>query len=149
MAVSICQKFKQFLEHKVEILSSISGAIEIAKKLRVLGQKVGDADFKMLLADLTDQLGDAKLEAANLKIELAEKTSRITELERQTQNRQNTEPDVHEGAYVFGDLTRHFCTGCYDTARKKILLTEKTGHRTVFGKWSCPACNQSSGPSTR
>lgn len=74
----------------MEILSSISGAIEIAKKLRELGQKVGDADFKMLLADLTDQLGDAKLEAANLKIELAEKTSRITELERQTQTRTNT-----------------------------------------------------------
>lgn len=36
------------------------------KKLRDLDRKVSEADFKMLLADLTSELGDAKLIAVEM-----------------------------------------------------------------------------------
>ena len=130
----------------MELVSSISTAIEIAKKLRDLGKKVGEADFRLLLADLTEQLGEAKLQAANLKIELAEATVRITELQREAGRTAATEPEIHEGAYVFGDRSRHYCTGCYDSAGRKILLNEHPRDFKVFGKWFCPACKNSSGP---
>jgi len=133
----------------VDVVSSISTAIEIVKKLRALDKKVGEADFKMLLADLTSELGDAKLNAANLKIELAEAKGQIQEMERQLTQRSGPQPDLHEGAYIFGDERRHYCTGCYDTKGKKVLLNEVTGPFTVFGKWECPACEKKFGPSSR
>lgn len=129
----------------MDVMSSISTAIEITKKLRDLGKKVSEADFKMMLADLTDQLGDAKLSAANVKIELASALGKIEELERQASKSQAAEPELHEGAYVFGDRQRHYCTGCYDGSSKKILLTEHTDDFKVFGKWFCPACKNSFG----
>ena len=56
----------------VDIVAAIQTSIEVVKKLRELSTKVDNAEFKMLLADLSSELGDAKLEAANLKVELAE-----------------------------------------------------------------------------
>lgn len=133
----------------MDLISSLSASIDIVKKLRDLDRKVSEADFKMLLADLTSELGDAKLNAANLKIDLSEAKERIEELERQLARRSAAEPEVHESAYIFGDDGRHYCTGCYDTKGKKILLNEITGPFTVFGKWECPACDKKFGPSSR
>ena len=93
----------------MDLVSSISASLDIVKKLRELDRKVGEADFKMLLADLTSELGDAKLNAANLKIELAEAKDRIEELERQVAQRASAEPELHEGGYIFGDTARHYC----------------------------------------
>jgi hypothetical protein len=132
----------------VDLVSSISTAIDIVKKLRELDRKVSEADFKMLLADLTSELGDAKLNAANLKIELAESKERVGQLERELAQRSDAEPELHEGAYIFGDQKRHYCTGCYDRSGKKILLNELTGIWRDFGKWQCPACEKHFGPST-
>ena len=129
----------------MDIVSNLSTAIDIAKKLRALDRKVSEADFKMLLADLTNELGDAKLEAGNLKNDLAEATSRIRELEDAAARKDVEEPEIDEGAYVFGDKTRHYCTGCYDTKGRKVLLTEQTAAFKVFGKWACPACKQTAG----
>jgi hypothetical protein len=33
-----------------------------------------------------------------------------------------------------------YCTGCFDSGEKLILLKELTGHFIVFGKYECPAC---------
>lgn len=133
----------------MDLVSSISTSIDIVKKLRELDRKVGEADFKMLLADLTSELGDAKLNAANLKIELAESKGRVEQMERQLAQRTSEEPELHEGAYVFGDQRRHYCTGCYDRNGQKILLNELTGHWRTFGKWQCPSCEKTFGPSSR
>jgi hypothetical protein len=131
----------------VDLVSSISTAIDIVKKLRDLDKKIGEADFRMLLADLTSELGDAKLNAANLKIELAEAKAQIQQLERQLSRRSETEPELRDGAYIFGDEQRHYCTGCYDSKGMKILLNEITGPFTAFGKWECPACDKKFGSS--
>ncbi len=51
----------------MDVVATLQNAIEIAGKLRTLSKKVEDADFKMLLADLSNELADAKLAVANLK----------------------------------------------------------------------------------
>lgn len=130
----------------MDLVSSISTAIDIVKKLRELDRKVSEADFKMLLADLTSELGDAKLNAANLKIELAGAKERVIDLERQAAQRTAGEPDLHEGAYVFGDQARHYCTGCYDTSGRKILLNDMPSDFHFAGKWMCPVCDKTFGP---
>ena len=125
-----------------DIVAGISTALDITKKLRDLNKAAGEADFKMLLADLTSELGDAKLAAANLKIELAEAKSKNIELAALLEKKNAEEPELHDHAYVFGDNTRHYCTGCYDSMGKKSLLTENKPPFNVFGKWTCPVCKQ-------
>jgi hypothetical protein len=129
----------------MDVVANISNAIEIAKKLRELSKKVEEADFRMLLADLTDQLGDAKLQATNLKIELAEALGKVHELERRATQVASAEPQVHDGAYVFGDTNRHYCTGCYDARGQKILLNDLEGVWSSFGKRQCPVCEKTFG----
>jgi hypothetical protein len=128
----------------IELMNSISTSI--VRKLRELSKKVGEADLKMLLADLSNELGDAKLSAADLKVELASARERIAELERHASRSAQSEPVLHEGGYVFGDNSRHYCTGCFDTKGQKVLLTELPPDFRVFGKWSCPSCEKTFGP---
>jgi len=66
----------------MDLVAAIQHSIDIAGKLRALTKKIEDADFTMLVADLSNGLADAKLEVANLKGELAEaKTNLLTELQ--------------------------------------------------------------------
>ena len=126
----------------VDLVSSISSALEITKKLRDLNKKVGEAEFKMLLADLTSELGDAKLEAANLKILLAEAKAEIDEWKQKTERAITQGPELHDNGYIFGDPSRVYCTGCYDVRGQKVLLKQLTGPFAAFGKYSCPACER-------
>lgn len=132
----------------VDVVQALQASMEIVGKLRALNKKVGEADFKMLLAELTDALGDAKLEAANLKIEMARLQEENRRLSAAFDQRSSSEPELDQGAYVFGEGGRHYCTGCYDVSGRKVLVNELTGHWTAFGKWECPACNKTFGPAT-
>jgi hypothetical protein len=129
----------------VDLVTSLSTAIEIAKQLRALNKKVDETQFKMLLADLTSELGDAKLEAANLKIALAESKDEIETLRQKFSQALSQGPELDDDAYIFGDNSRHYCTGCYDTKREKILLKSLTGIWADFGKWECPVCEKTFG----
>jgi len=131
----------------MDVVSNISAAIEIVSKLLALGKRVSEADFKMLLADLTSELGDAKLQAAQLKIDLASAMSRIQALERAAADKVAGESEVHDGAYIFGDPSQHYCTGCFDARGDRILLRELTGAWAAFGKSECPVCEKPYGAS--
>lgn len=130
----------------VDVVQALQVAMDIVGKLRVLNKKVGEADFKMLLADLTSALGDAKLEAANLKIELASLTDEKERLAQALQKRESARPEIQDGAYIFDG--RHYCTACFDISGRKVLLRELTGAWANFGKWECPGCSKTLGPST-
>lgn len=54
-----------------DVVAAIQSAIEIAGRLRSLSKKIEDAEFKMLLAELSESLADTKLEVADLKMQLA------------------------------------------------------------------------------
>ena len=77
----------------MDVIAALQNSIEIAGKLRALSKKVEDADFKMLVADLFNELADAKLDAANLKTELANaRTLALKELQVQLdQTKQDNE----------------------------------------------------------
>jgi hypothetical protein len=65
----------------VDIISSISTAIAIAKKLKVVGDKVKDADFKNLLADLNLELAEIKTQLADVTQENSQLKFKILQLE--------------------------------------------------------------------
>lgn len=130
----------------VDIVQAIQSSFDMAKRLRDLNTKVGEADFKMLLADLLSDLSEAKVQAADLKDTIVRLREENEALRGKLERREEAGPEIHEGAYVFGDKARHYCTGCYDSTGRKSLLTQQKHPFNVFGKWLCPVCKQHIGP---
>lgn len=94
----------------------------------------------MLLADLTGDLADAKLEVANLKTQLAKAIEENQALAKQLDQRSAGKPTLFDGAYKFEGDEGLFCTACFDAKDKKIRVTPLTGPFRTFGKWKCPSC---------
>jgi DNA-directed RNA polymerase subunit RPC12/RpoP len=65
----------------VEILSTVSSAISIAKKLREVSEKTRDAESKLLVADLTVKLADIKMQLAEMMDENRELKEKVRSLE--------------------------------------------------------------------
>ncbi len=125
----------------MDVLSTLQHAAEIAIKLRALSKKIEDADFKMLLADLSNDLSDAKLEAANLKGEVARLTDVNRELKAKLEQRDSTKPDLDQGAYTFIGEKGHFCTACFDVRKERVRVTKLAPPFDTFGRWECPSCH--------
>ncbi|MEX0297141.1 hypothetical protein AAH995_28190 [Pseudomonas putida] len=71
----------------MDLMALIQQALEASGKLRDLSKKVGDADFKMILADLHSALADAKLESGELKMKLALAQEEIVRLKQLIEQR--------------------------------------------------------------
>lgn len=123
-----------------DVVAAIQSAIDIVAKLRALSKKVEDAEFKMLLADLSGDLADAKLEVANLKIGLAQAREENQKQAMLLAQRTLAAPTVSDGAYKFDGEEGLFCTACFDTKQQKVRVTPLTGSFRTFGKWTCPSC---------
>lgn len=63
-----------------DIISGVSTAITLAKRLREISKNIEDAEFKNVLADLSLELADAKLKIAEVITENAELKERIHSL---------------------------------------------------------------------
>lgn len=123
-----------------DVIAAIQSAIEIVGKLRALSKKVEDAEFKMLLADLSNELADAKLEVAKLKTHVAALQEENQGLTARMNQRESAKPAVVDGAYTFPDDQGHFCTACFDTRQQRVRLSRLASPFDRFGKWQCPAC---------
>lgn len=126
-----------------DIVLSLQMALEIAKQLRTLNEKVKDAEIKMLLSDLQNELADAKVEAAWLKEQIAALTQRNTELASKLESRSREEPEMMAGGYKFGG-EGPYCARCYEMSGKKIRLPRSVGIHAHFGQWTCPVCQNHS-----
>lgn len=124
----------------MDVVATIQNAIEIAGKLRALSKKVEDADFKMLLADLSNELADAKLEVANLKSELADSMTKLLALQQRQEAKDSSKPAFIDGAYKFEGVDGAFCTACFDSNGKKSRLSKLQAPFNTFGRWECPVC---------
>jgi hypothetical protein len=69
-----------------DIISTISSAISLTRRLKTISDNIKDAEFKNLLADLTLQLADVKLKLASI---LEENVA----LKQQIKENENTEGD--------------------------------------------------------
>lgn len=63
-----------------DLITSISTAISIAKRLNEIGKNIQDAEFKNLLADLSLELADTKLKLSEVVSENAELKQEISQL---------------------------------------------------------------------
>ncbi len=102
----------------VDIVSSISTAITIAKKLKEISSNIQDAEFKNLLADLSLELADTKLRLSEIVVENSALKEEISKLKHS--KGLGTELEFKDSLYYTKDGDGPFCPGCYDTGGKII-----------------------------
>ena len=124
-----------------DIVIAIQSSIEIVSRLRKLSKKIEDAEFKMLVADLTSELADAIVEASNLKMELAELKEQHREQAILLARRAIEKPTLCEGAYQFENDTGFFCTACYDVHQQKVRVSALLSPFSEMATWECPSCH--------
>jgi len=126
-----------------DTLTIIGKLVQIGKTLRDVAELVKDVQTKNLVADLNLSLADLKIQVAELQEENLSLKKRVRTLQEQDDHREKLE--LRGDAYWFsqapvGRPAGPYCTGCFDSSEKLILLKELSGHFVVFGKYECPAC---------
>ena len=119
----------------MDIITTISSSIALAKRLREISKHIEDVEFKSLLADLSGQLADMQLEVAQLK-------SKIASLQEENALLKCTALPVDEkptgrkwGCYQFEGDDGLYCPGCWDSRRTKSSTTR------LHSKYRmCPVC---------
>jgi len=123
-----------------DIVSSISTAITIVKRLNEISNNIKDAEFKNLLADLSLELADTKLRLSEIIVENSELIDELSKLKHSKEIGEDLE--FRDGLYYTKAGDGPFCPGCYDSAGNKIRVTEQTREFSVFGKFKCPTCDE-------
>lgn len=105
-----------------DIIGSLSAALSIASRLKTISDRVRDAEFRNLLADLNIELAEAKMKMVDLVEENARLKQRIQQLEKVEGERcpschkmswllEHSEPDATLG--VVGVNRRTYrCSAC-------------------------------------
>lgn len=115
-----------------DVFSTVSGAIELVKKLHAASTASKDATSKLIIADLTVKL-------AELKMELAELMNENTDLKAKVAKAASPVEMVHkDDAYFKPDGDGPFCTACFDSAGKVIRLSAAPGYADF--KLRCNVC---------
>ncbi len=123
-----------------DIISSISTAISLAKRLNEISKTIQDAEFKNLLADLSLELADVKLRLADVIDENANLKKELHLLKSQTEAGSNLM--IKDGMYYNQSGDGPFCTGCYDIKRQVVRLIKQKDPFTEFGEYKCPGCDE-------
>ena len=121
-----------------DLISTTSTVIQLLTWLRDINKNIENAEFSNVLADLS-------LELANLKIQVAGLLEENDKLKRQLAEKNDTEIIFKDFAYYTTSGDGPFCPACYDSFRKTIRLTKQTGAFTAFGSHSCPVCRETFG----
>jgi hypothetical protein len=120
-----------------DVFKSVTAAIALAKQLVGLVGDSKNADLKMVVADLS-------VELAQVKMQLAELMDQNTSLKQKLSVAKGGGPqlDYRDGLYFDADGSGPFCPGCYDAGRKAIRLAKQDGVWTHFGEYKCPSCHE-------
>lgn len=120
----------------MDIITTISTSISLARRLREISKNIEDAEFKGLLADLSSELADLKLEAASLKEQIVTLQEENALLKKTTSTADEKPIGRKWGCYQFEGDDGLYCPGCWDSRRKKSSTTRVN---TRFRH--CPVCN--------
>jgi hypothetical protein len=118
----------------MDIIGSISGAISLIAKAKVLVDKTKNLELKAVIVELQGQLVDLK----SLIVELQEDNQQLKKAAAMA----IVAPDVtiKNGVYYKRDGEGPYCTTCYDSKKQLSRLTELGASHRIMGKWKCPVC---------
>ena len=118
-----------------DIIGGINNAIALVARLREVSKNISDVEFKNLLADLSGELADAKLQIADLKERLALQAQEIQSLKRADLSAKPKPSGTQWGCYRFDGDDGLYCTSCYDSKGLKSR-TNRVNSRSR----ACPVC---------
>ena len=132
----------------VDPIAAISGAIDIAKKLREVSKKINDADTMNLIADLNLALADVKIEVAELKEDNLQLQQQLRKAQEQPDFRSNLE--LKDGVYFFkepvdGRPDGPYCPTCFDVDERLVIISEMGESFRDLGRFHCNHCKGSCG----
>ncbi|GAB3672233.1 hypothetical protein [Salinisphaera aquimarina] len=121
-----------------DLISTTTTAIQLVSRLREVNKNIANAEFNNLIADLS-------IELANMKVQVAGLIEEHDSLRRQLSSKNNPELTFKEFAYYSEDGDGPFCPGCYDSDGKKVRLAKFSGAFKTFGSHNCPVCKAAFG----
>lgn len=118
----------------MDILGTVTGTIELTRKLLALQSLERDTDARLLIAELKGRLAELKFQVAGLLEEnhgLKEAAKSAADMPQLV---------LKEGVYYTKDDDGPFCTACVDSHKKLIHVTHMPASMHVAAKWACPVC---------
>jgi hypothetical protein len=94
-----------------EILSYLNPSISIVSRLREISRNIHETDFRNLLANLSNELADARLQVAGLKERVARVTEENSE-QKAAEPSNKQKPTLKWGCYQFEGEKGLSCTAC-------------------------------------
>lgn len=125
------------------LAGSLKSAFDLIKTIKAASDALGDAEFKLKIADLYVALADAKTASVDLQEALSEKDKEIERLK--TQWRRTADETVARGAFRYRKgqdgtaVGLPFCSRCLAVDGRLIETTYVQGHGTQMCK--CPQCS--------
>lgn len=118
-----------------DLISTITMAVDLAKKALTIGEQLKNVDLKIAIADLT-------LALAKVKIELAELLEENDRLKREASSAKAGPVLVmRDGLYYAEGDPLPFCPVCFESSRKALHLTDrKDTPPAIAGRYHCQAC---------
>lgn len=116
-------------------LTALTGAISTLQKPREAWRRISEAEVRGMLADLSNELADAKLQAVALKERLFTLEQENSLLKSKASNTAERPSGRKWGCYQFADDAALYCTGCWNSKRQKSLT-----NRLSATQRQCPVC---------
>ena len=110
----------------MDIVSSINTSMLLLDRLMKISDHIKEAEFKNILADMHNELADAKLAGfATLKEQIITLKEENAALKQEKYREEK--PNIKWGCYYFDDDdSRLYCTACYNSKGMKRLAPEKS-----------------------
>ena len=101
-------------------LSILDKSLRTANQLQSIAKSIKDVEFKTLLAELYNDLADAKLELSALKFKIVslEEENRHLKEKREISEK----PKLMNGSYYFENDPQAYCVACYETKVMKAPM---------------------------
>jgi hypothetical protein len=133
-----------------EIFQSVSAGKAAIDGLKLLAQYADEVKDVSKRGEFMRIIGELSLELAETQIKLSGHIRENDELKEQlgtlqkkieTLENPNSTLTIKDGVYYNSESDGPFCTGCYDSKKKTIRLSELPSVMRVLGKYQCPICN--------
>jgi hypothetical protein len=124
-----------YRRNSMDIDSSLDNSITLVRRLQEITINIDEAEFKELLAGLAGELADARIEAAALEEMVATLKEENRVLKATAVDGEEKPVGTIWGCYQFRGDKGLYCTGCWDSHRRKIRTNRLS---TLFRE--CPSC---------
>jgi hypothetical protein len=137
-----------------EIFQAITASKTAIDGLRTLSSYANEVkdvnkrgEFMRIIGELSLELAETQMRLAERIRESDELRGQVSSLQKEIESLKNPEMQLvfREGSYYTTSNDGPFCTGCYDSERKMIRLSEMPQAMRPLGTYVCPKCKNKYG----